>query len=181
MALEHKNAVGWFANQQQTESAISQLKSSGFSMERVSVVAQHSDSENLELETLTGSEVESQRKFDRDRNTQPIEHGALDGGLWGAAGGGLIAGLSALAFPAVGGAVMLIGAAAGSFYGAVSGGLLGGALGRGLSDEQAKQYDSRIAAGDYLVVITGSDQEIAQAKPVLTDKGIQDWAVFDSL
>ena len=180
MAIEHKNAVGWFRDQSHAESALSQLKASGFDMNKVSVVVQHPDSKDSELETLTGSEVQAEDRFRRDRTAQRIEHGALDAGLWGTLGGGLVAGLTALALPASG-AVLLVGMATGGFYGAVSGGLLGGAVGNGLSNEQARDFENRLANGDYLVVVEGSDDEITKAKSVLEAEDIQDWMAFETL
>ena len=47
----------------------------------------------------------------------------------GGVAGGVVAGLTTLAFPAFAGAVVLVGMAAGAFYGAVSGGLLSNEIG----------------------------------------------------
>lgn len=182
MALEHQNAAGLFSNQQQVESALGRLKETGFPMEKVSVVHQPAESgSDKDIETLTGEEVLTEAEFERDRNLEPIAKGALNAGLWGSLGGGLVAGIASLALPAVGGAVALVGLAAGGFYGAVSGGLIGGATGVGLSDEKAKYYDSQLEKGDYLVIVTGSEDEIAGAKSVLEASGIQDLTAFEAL
>lgn len=187
MSLEHHNAVGLFSSQQQVESALGKLKAAGFPMEKVSVVHQpdaaRTDVPAAEqaIETLTGSDVLTETEFERERNLEPIGHGALKAGLWGSLGGGLLAGLSAIALPAVGGAVTLVGLAAGGFYGAVSGGLIGGATGVGLSDEKAKYYDRQLDKGDYLVMVTGSSDEVAGAKSALEASGIQDLTAFEAL
>jgi outer membrane lipoprotein SlyB len=181
MALEHKNAAGTFPDRQQTELALSQLKATGFPMNHVSVVVQHLDSEDAIFESLTEPTVQSENRFAFNRTIERIEHGALDAGAWGTIGGGLIAGLTTLALPEVGGSVLLVGMAAGAFYGAVSGGLLGAAIGVGISDEQASHYGDRLTQGYYLVVIKGADLEIGQAGSLLKTSGIQDWIIFDTL
>ena len=52
MVLEYKNALGLFPDRQQTESAISQHKATGFATDGVSVVVEHPDSEDAPLEDL---------------------------------------------------------------------------------------------------------------------------------
>ena len=181
MALEYKNALGLFPDRQQTESAISQLKATGFATDGVSVVVEHPDSEDAPLEDLAESDIQSKEYFATHRAIDRFEHGALASGAWGSVGGGVIAGLTSLALPGVGGAVLLVGMAVGAFYGAVSGGLLGSAIGVGISDEQAKHYYDRLMNGYYLVVIKGTDDEISQAELVLKNVHVQDWIVFDTL
>lgn len=180
MALEHKNAVGMFPTRQHTESALSQLKATGFPMKNVSVVVEHLNLGDATLGKFTPI-VQTENQFARHRTIEGIEHGALDAGVWGSIGGGLIAGLTTLALPEVGGVILLVGMATGAFYGAVSGGLLGGAIGVGISDQQAKYYDDHLTQGSYLVVIKGTDQEINQAESVLKIAKIQDWLIFNTL
>jgi len=128
MALEHKSAAGLFPDRQHTESALSQLKAIGFPINNVSVVVQHLNSGDETLGNLKEPIAQSEDQFTRQRTIERIGHGALDAGVWGSIGGGLIAGLTTLALPEVGSAVLLVGMATGAFYGAVSGGLLGGAI-----------------------------------------------------
>lgn len=74
-----------------------------------------------------------------------------------------------------------VGLATGTFYGAVAGAILGGALGTNISDKQIKRYRERLAQGEYLIVIKGTDDEIHQAEAALKPQGVQDWITFDSL
>lgn len=181
MALEYKNALGVFPDRQHTESALSQLKATGFPTDKISVVVEHPNSEDDVLDDLTEPTVQSEEYFATHRAIDRFEHGALFSGAWGGVGGGVIAGLTSLALPAVGGAVLLVGVAVGAFYGAVSGGLIGSAIGVGISDEQEKHYYDRLMNGYYLVVINGTNDEISQAELVLKTANIQDWIVFDTL
>ncbi len=179
MPLEHKNAIGLLSDREHTQSALSLLKDSGFPMEKVTVVAKHPSAEDLQVR------VESE--FTRQRTIERIERGALDAGTLGAIAGLLIGGLTTLAIPGIG-AVAVAGAEAafigmltGGFYGSVSGAILGAAIGNNVSDEQAKHYVDSLAQGHYLVIVEGSDEEIAQAYQYLKTQGIQDWGIYETL
>ncbi|MBD2189937.1 hypothetical protein [Pseudanabaena mucicola] len=179
MSLKHKNAIGILPDRQSIESAIAQLRETEFPMSKISVVVEHINPTDTTIGGLTEPVVQSEREFARDRTQAQIGHGALDAGVLGSVVGGVVAGLSTLAFPAGGGAVLLVGMAAGAFYGTLSGGLLGGAIGAGISEEQAKHYSDLLAQGNYLVAIEGTDTEIDQAESVLKTKNIQDWITFE--
>ncbi|MEH2141929.1 DUF1269 domain-containing protein [Nostoc sp.] len=187
MALEHKNAAGIFADRQHTESALDQLKAADFPMNKVSVVGEHVKSEDVTLKA-TEATVQSEAQFVRDRTIERIEHGALDAGSWGSIIGFLGGGLVTLAIPGISSIVLAgaraasVGLATGAFYGAVAGGLLGAAMiGTNIPDEQVKLYNQRLAQGQYLIVLEGTNDELQQAETVLKTQGIQDWIIFDSL
>jgi outer membrane lipoprotein SlyB len=175
--LKHKNAIGTFSDLHQIESAIEQLKSAGIPVSNISVVVPQSDSEDPQLEKLTEPAVQSQSEFTGDRPTQV----AAKAGAVGTVVGGVVAGLTALAFPAFSGAVVLVGMATGAFYGAVSGGVLGGEGGLEISATEAQLYDDRLAQGHYLLIVKGSDTEVAHAESMLKTANIQDWMVFNTL
>jgi hypothetical protein len=179
MALKHKNAIGIFPDRKSVESVIAQLRETEFPMNKVSVVVEQLNSTDTTIGGLIEPVVQSERQFARDRTGSQIGHVALDAGALGSVVGGVVAGLSTLAFPAGGGAVLLVGMAAGAFYGALSGGLLGGALGAGISEEQAKHYSDLLVQGNYLVAIEGTDTEIDRAESVLKTNNVQDWMTFD--
>jgi hypothetical protein len=179
MALKHKNAIGIFPDRQSIESAIAQLRETEFPMSKVSVVVEHLNSEDTTIGGLIEPVVQSEKQFVRDRTSAQIGHSALDAGVLGSVVGGVVAGLSTLAFPAGSGAVLLVGMTTGAFYGTLSGGLLGGAIGASISEEQAKHYSELLAQGNYLVAIEGTDIEIDHAMLVLKTENIQDWITFD--
>ena len=187
MAVEHKNAAGTFPDRQHIETALSQLKAANFPMHNVSVVAQHGDGDSNEA-TLNPSEptVQSEAQFARHRTIERIEHGALDAGGWGGIVGVLGSELVTLAVPGVGSIILAaeaasVGLATGTFYGAVAGAILGGAIGTNISDEQIRHYRERLAQGEYLIVIKGTNDEIHQAETVLKPQAVQNWVTFDSL
>ena len=185
MAVEHKNAAGTFPDRPHLETALSQLKAVNFPMPNVSVVAQHGDSSEATLNPLEPT-IQSEAQFARDRTIERLEHGALDAGGWGGVVGILGAELVTLAVPGVGSLVLAaeaasVGLATGTFYGAVAGAILGGAMGTNISDKQIECYRERLAQGEYLIVIKGTNDEIYQAETVLKTQGVQDWIIFDTL
>jgi uncharacterized membrane protein len=177
MQLEHKNAVGAFPNLQQIELALCQLNETGFSMSNISVVAQQANLESDILAKSTEATIQSDREFTWSSAVERIEHGAVDAGAMG----GVVAGLTTLAFSAFSGAIVLVGIAAGAFYGAVSGSILGGGIGFDITEKQATHYSDLLAQGYYLTIIKGTDDEISQAETVLKNTNIQDWMTFNTL
>jgi outer membrane lipoprotein SlyB len=179
MASARKNAVGMFPERDRVELAMNQLQASGFSMNNVSVVDPHARAADKTLGKLTDPVVESPEDATRDRPIDKIQHGAAGATAIGSVAGGVVAGLTTLAFPAFSGAVVLIGMAAGAFYGAVSGGLLSNEIGITLPEEQAKHYSELLDRGNYLVVLKGTEPDIDRAESILKAADVSEWMVFD--
>jgi hypothetical protein len=53
-------------------------------------------------------------------------------------------------------------------------------VGLGIPDDRARFYNDRVAIGDYLVMVDGTEDEIRRADSILSRRGIQDWHVFDA-
>ena len=180
MALaQHKRAVGVFSNRRDAEHAFNELKSSGFPMDKISVIARDADREG----EIAGVDV-------RDRAGNKADEGAAAGALTGGTLGGitgLLVGAGALAIPGVG-PVLLAGeiattlatAIAGGAIGAAAGGLVGALIGLGIPEERAKIYNDRVSRGDYLVLVQGTDAEIAKAEAILHGRGIEEWGIYDA-
>ncbi|MBE9015285.1 DUF1269 domain-containing protein [Chroococcidiopsis sp. CCALA 051] len=177
----HRRAVGTFERRKDAERALNELKHSGFGMGRVSIIAQDADSKP----DIAGVDVE-----DRDRVGNKADEGAATGAVTGGVLGGLtglLVGLGTLAIPGVG-PVMLAGevatalatTAAGGAIGAAAGGLLGALIGLGIPEERAKVYSDRVSRGHYLVIVDGTDDEIAHAARILGGGGIQEWGVYNN-
>jgi uncharacterized protein (TIGR02271 family) len=174
----HRRAIGTFPSRSAAEQALHELRDSGFPMDRVSVVAQDSKKN----ETIAGADMS-------DRADNKADDGAKAGALGGGALGGLtglLVGIGALAIPGIG-PIMLAGAAAtalattlaGGAIGAVAGSLLGGLVGMGIPEERARVYSDRVSAGEYLVIVDGTDAEISRAEAILNHRGIEEWGVYD--
>ncbi|MBW4431682.1 MAG: general stress protein [Pelatocladus maniniholoensis HA4357-MV3] len=174
----HRRAVGVFSHRRDAEEALHELRDAGFPMDRVSVVARDIDRNDQ----IAGAEVTENvgNKADEGAATGAVSGGVL-GGLTG-----LLVGLGTLAIPGIG-PIMLAGAAAttlattiaGAGIGAVAGGLLGALIGLGIPEERARVYNERVDRGHYLVIIDGTEEEIARAEAILRRRGIEEFEVYD--
>lgn len=184
----HRRAVGVFPNRRDAEQALYELRDSGFNMDRVSVITR----DDVRNDEIAGADVHDSVR-DRQAATR-VDNKADDGAKAGAATGGalggltgLLVGLGTLAIPGVG-PIMLAGAAAtalattlaGTAIGAAAGGILGALIGLGIPEERARVYGDRVSRGEYLVIVDGTDAEIAHAERILHSRGIQEYGVYDA-
>jgi hypothetical protein len=150
-----------FDTQAHAEQAISQLRASGVPDSAISIVAQHAGDMN------TGSA--------HTTDVSDHDHGSGAGkGLTVGAGVGALFGLAALAIPGIGpfvtaGALAHVlgttgGAiAAGAIVGGTAGGLAGALTHYGVSEEDAKYYETRVNEGGVFVAVeTGGDTQNEQ-------------------
>lgn len=199
----NRRAVGTFPTREAAERALHELRDSGFPMEQVSVVAQEGEQDLAGRNSLAGADIRSadrraahtehkaSRRADREAGDKTdnkaddgAKVGAFSGGLLGGLTG-LLVGLGTLAIPGVG-PIMLAGAAAtalattaaGGAIGAAAGGLLGGLVGLGIPEDRARLYHDRISSGEYLVIVDGTEADIARAEAILSRRGIQEWQVY---
>ena len=182
MVGQLKRATGTFSTHQQADSALNELKNSGFRMDQISVVGNNVDSNS----TMSGAHQSDNLNDIDNKAGEGAKKGAVSGG---AAGGltGLLVGLGLVAIPGLG-PVMMAGAAAtalastltGGAIGAAAGGLVGGLIGLGIPEERAKVYSDRVDKGDYLVMVEGTDEEIRRAESIFSRHNINEWGVYDS-
>ena len=176
---QHKRAVGVFSSRRDAEHALNELNGSGFPMSKVSIIARDADRQD----DIAGVDVSNRVGNKADEGAAA---GAITGGTLGGITG-LLVGLGSLAIPGVG-PVLLAGEVAstiattlaGGAIGAAAGGLLGALAGLGIPEERARAYNDRVSRGDYLVIVDGTDNEIAQAEAILGGRGVQDWGVYDA-
>ncbi len=174
----HKRAVGVFTNRRDAEHALHELRDSSFPMDKISVVAQNTDGDS----DIAGAEV---REKVGDKSDEGAKVGALSGGALGGLTG-LLVGLGTLAIPGLG-PIMLAGATAtalattvaGAGIGAAAGSLLGALVGLGIPEERARVYNDRVERGQYLVMIDGTDAEIAKAEAILRHGGIEEFGIYN--
>ncbi|MGB3510777.1 MAG: hypothetical protein WBA93_16390 [Microcoleaceae cyanobacterium] len=180
--LTHKRAVGIFEDYNNLEYALQELKDAKFNMDKVSVIARDPKGEH----EIAPGELD---KVDEHTEGNKASEGATTGAVTGGALGGLtglLVGLGALAIPGVG-PILLAGmeataiatALSGGAIGAVAGGLVGGLVGLGIPEDKAKEYSARVAKGDYLIMVTGTEAEIAHAHGILHKRNVQEWAIYD--
>ena len=175
---QHRRAVGLFPSLQDTEYALNELDKSGFSMNKVSIIArkatQHDENVGTDISATALPE-----------GAAIAEKGVVTGTLLGSIAG-LLIGLGALEIPGFGPVIAagtlgttLATTLAGAGIGAASGSFVGGLTGLSIDPEQDCVYSERVSRGEYLVIIDGTDAEISQAEPILNNRGIQNWAIFD--
>jgi len=85
--------------------------------------------------------------------------GAVTGGVTGGVIG-LLAGIGALAIPGVGPLIAagpIIAALSGAAVGGATGGIVGGLVGLGIPEIEAKRYEEKLKAGNYLISVHADD------------------------
>ena len=173
---KYKRAVGTFASRGDAEKALYNLRDSGFSMDRVSLLAKNPDGND----NIAGAEVKNERGDTEAQEGAGI--GATTGSVLGGLGG-LLLGLEELLIPGIGpflAAGTIATTLAGAGLGALSGGIIGGLTGMGIPEEDAKVYGDRIDNGYYLIIVDGYEDEINRAGSLLSGQNISNWKVFDA-
>jgi hypothetical protein len=176
VAILPKCGIGSFTNHQNTVDAITALESSKISSSSISVVNQSLSQENRM--------AISEEKYIQSKTIQGIKKGVILLGSLGATFGFLI-GIGALKFLETPGYVAgiksaLIGSLAGGFYGIVPGCILGAMVGNGIARQQAKLYATPLSAGNDLIIIEGSKEELLEASSVLKNFNVENWNIYQS-
>ena len=176
--VQHKHGVGILSTCQDAESAVNELRDSGFSLEKVGVMTKDSQCD--------GQIGQSQRSERLAAKAQP---GATTGAVTGTGRQGLgvlLVGFGALAIPGVGtsveagtGGTTLATTLGGKGMGAFAESWVGALAGIGIPEERAHIYSDRVRRGDCLVMIEGSDEELSKAESLLKHRGIQEWGIHD--
>lgn len=173
----YKRAVGVFKRQEDVEHVIHALKDDGYDMNRVSLLARNV------------SDVEGADELNEEHGNEAREGagiGATTGTVLGGVTGFLI-GVGLLAIPGVG-PVLAAGAEigalgstlAGAGIGAAAGGIVGALVGLGIPEERAKVYENRVKAGDYLLIVSGNDNETRRAESILRDRHVEEFEIFSA-
>lgn len=181
MVVSHeKRAFGVFSSRQEAEQALNELKASGFSMDRVSIVARDAD----QGEELGGAEL-TDRIGNKDvgNATGVVGEIATNSAL-----GSVLVGLGSLAIPGIGpviaagsvGAALVATVAGTGIEAAAIGGLVRALGDLGIAEEQARIYGDHLYQGNYLVIVDGTEDEIGRVEPIFSDRGIQDWNIYNS-
>ena len=174
---DYKRAAGLYYSRDEAEAAVRDLKSAGYDMDRVSVIAKDADKVGGHDSTTT---EEVGNKADDGAATGALTGGAL-GGITG-----LLVGLGALAIPGIG-PILLAGAEAtaiattlaGGAIGAAAGGLIGALIGLGIPEERAKVYSDRVGRGSFLVMVTGTGAEIDRVAEIMRRHGVEEFDIYD--
>ncbi|MGF1675500.1 MAG: general stress protein [Rivularia sp. (in: cyanobacteria)] len=173
---QYKRAVGTFPSRDDAEKALYKLRDSGFSMDKVSLLAKNADGN----EQIAGTEVRNERGENEAQEGAGI--GATTGTVLGGLGG-LLLGLGELFIPGAGpflAAGTIATTLAGAGLGAATGGIVGALTGMAIPEEDAQMYQDRIDNGYYLLIVEGYEDEIDRAGSILNNHQIGNWKVFNA-
>jgi hypothetical protein len=173
----YKRAVGVFKNREDIEKALHALKDAGVDMKHVSLLARH-------VEDIEGAQEVKESKGNEAK--EGAAGGATAGTILGGVGG-LLVGIGVLAVPGVGpllaagaGIPALASTLAGAGIGAASGGIIGALVGAGIPEERAKVYNERIKAGDHLLVVNGTENDIKRIESIMRDHHAEEFQIYDA-
>lgn len=159
--------VGHFPSHAEAERVVLELQKDSFDMQKLSIIGK---------DYQTAEQV---RGFLTWKDT--AKAGASGGGYWGSFVGGLfgiLAGAGVLFVPGMAPIVIagpITGVLAGWLEGTVVGGAgaaaiggLAGALGGlGIPSQEVLKYETKIEAGEFVILVTGSDADVRQAQQML--------------
>ncbi len=159
--------VDHFSSHAEAERVVLELQKEGYDMQKLSIIGK-------DYQT-----TEHVRGFLTWKDT--AQAGAAGGGYWGSFVGGLfgiLAGAGVLFIPGMAPLVIagpITGVLAGWLEGtlvvgagaAAIGGLAGALGGLGIPKEEVLKYETKIQAGEFVILVTGSDEDVSQAKQML--------------
>ncbi len=151
-------AIGIYDNHEKAVAAIVKLKESGY------------PAANLTLMGLTENETVDNAEYVSPVN--PIKPAGLGIGVLAGTTLGILTGVGVFAIPGLGflfGAGALAGAIAGFDIGIIGGGIATVLNTVGVKDEIAQKYHDALAAGKFLVVAHGSEEEVHKAEELLKE------------
>ncbi|HEY9622447.1 MAG TPA: general stress protein [Crinalium sp.] len=163
MAQAH-TVVASFPSHTEAERVVLELQKEGFDLQKLSIIGK---------DYQTNEQV---RGFLTWKDT--AQAGAAAGGYWGSFVGGLfgvLAGAGVLFIPGIAPIVIagpITGVLAGWLEGtlvggaatATIGGLAGALAGLGIPEHEVLKYETQIQAGAFMLLVTGSDEDVSQAK-----------------
>jgi hypothetical protein len=176
---KEKLAVGILATNEETESALNQLRDSGFSLEKIGVIAKDSGRPSHRGNAKLTNTIPERGQAGASMG---VATGTAQGGL-----GGLLIGFGRLAIP--GGGRVIAAESMGTEIANILGSNGIGAFpdswvrvlaGMGIPEKQASVYSNLVEKGNCLVMLEVTHQEIAKAEQILNESGIQEWELFDS-
>lgn len=173
----YKRAVGVFKRREDVEDALRALKDANYDMDKVSLIARH-------VEDVKGAEEVTDNQGNEANEGAGV--GATTGTVLGGVTGFLI-GVGVLAIPGVG-PILAAGAEisalgstlAGAGIGAATGGIIGALVGMGIPEENAKTYNERVKAGQYLLMVSGTENDLRRVESILRDRHVEEFGVYNA-
>jgi hypothetical protein len=154
--------IAVFPDLDAAQQAVERLLKAGFPPDHISII---------------GKDLQSETRINGFVTTGDIAGPAAATGAWVGGLFGLLGGTALLFIPGAGPLLVLgplAGAAVGAAEGALFGGAVGAILGHFVAKEHLPKYERMIAAGSYLVVAHGLEDDVTRARQLLTDEGAAD-------
>ena len=152
-----KTVIGVFAARPDAETAVTTLRSQGFTKEEISIVSKAQGKQQS-----SGSQT-----YNDD-----ITDGALTGGTLGGIGG-LLIGAGAMFVPGIG-PLLAAGPISAAIGGALAGGLAGGLIDWGIPSEASERYVKQVEQDKILAIVRTSENKVNDAAQILRQYGAQD-------
>ncbi|MCW3097302.1 MAG: hypothetical protein JWL77_2920 [Chthonomonadaceae bacterium] len=150
-----QSVVAVYRNHNDAEEAVRLLQKGGIPMEKTSIIGR---------DWQMREDVQGYYR-PADAAKEGAQSGAWLGGLFG-----MFMGFGYFLFPVVGPLVVLgplAGLVAGAIGGAGIGALVSGLMALGIPQDQALKYRARLEAGEFLVVVHGTPDEVERARAIL--------------
>ncbi len=154
--------VAVYKSHNEAEEAVRQLQKAGVPMNQVSIIGK---------DWQAREDVQGYYR-PADVIKEGAGTGAWFGGLFG-----LLLGFGLFVVPVAGTLIVLgplSGLIAGALGGAGIGALAGGLMSLGIPKDQALKYQTRLEAGEFLVIVHGTEADVARGREVLQTSGHTD-------
>lgn len=190
-----KAIFGLAANDEQAHRIVECLLAAGFSNTDISVLFpdQHrstgttrtTDSGRVVFKQFPAQRAPKAGSFSTEKYTKAPEGGVLGATTGGIVGGsiGLLAGIGTLAIPGLGAFIAagpIVATISGSAIGGSLGLLIGALVGTGISEYEAKRYESGLKAGNILISVhTMTSEEITEVCDIMKKEGAKDISSFE--
>ena len=163
--MSKSSVFGIVKSHSQAEQIVERLQSAGFPSSEISVLL-----------------PDNQGKHDigHVKATKAPEGATTGATAGGVTGGvlGLLAGIGALAIPGVGPLIAagpIMAALSGAAIGGTAGGVVGGLIGLGIPEIEAKRYEEKLKAGNYLIAVhTHDGDQEDRAKEIFKNADAED-------
>lgn len=178
-----KVVFGLADNQDHADRIVQRLQQAGFAYAEISVLFSDSEgriSKSFDEDFTDGKHSLKKGTLGTEKHTKAPEGGVAGATVGGIIGGslGLLAGLGALAIPGLGpfiAAGPIVAALSGSGIGGALGLLVGSLVGLGMTEYEAKKYETSLQKGSVLVCVNAEDSKrIDTAKDIMQQEHAKD-------
>lgn len=173
-----KRGVGVFEHREDAKKALQELKESNFPMDQISLIAREVAGE----ETIQGAKASDRLDTQEVGTSTTLVADTLAASFWGS----ILIGLGSMAIPGLGPIIAagsvgtaLVSVLASTGVGAAATARLVSAItDLGIPKDQASVYSDRLLSNNYLIIVDGTQEQVNQAKDILTEEGIEEWGIY---